>query len=241
MIVYFFNGTYGREIAFVEDDGPKPQEVDTPMWEARHFASDLSSSLSNLNIDFTNKRILDVGMGNGNVFKCVSELTGADVFGFDIGSYVLSENWKEERTFPNTDIRNLPRELFGSFDIAYQRAYSVPFKDSVEVLSAVSKALKATGVYLITFGGDDEYEHEDSFIIKILNELYNKVIINKKDSGRVKGCTALYPKVDPVLTPVSDYYYTLTAEEYKKFWEYNGNDEETQKILTHSKNRNLPK
>ena len=42
-----------------------------------------------------NKRILDVGMGNGNVLKGAHEQLGADVFGIDIANYLHINNKKK--------------------------------------------------------------------------------------------------------------------------------------------------
>jgi SAM-dependent methyltransferase len=216
------------------DDGPNIMRSNTGNEYAYDFVEYvLKYYISKLyDKDVTGKRILDVGMGNGNVLRYVRELLGADVFGYDISDYLNFENRYKGRTFTNTDIRDMPKELLGTFDIAYQRYFSVPFKDITEVLLAISNALKPNGIYLVTLG-DDIYTHDDSFVIKSLNEIYDKVVV-KKNSYNHWTCIASKRLINPTVTPVNRYYYVLNDEEYEKYWSADS-DEQRQMILTLNK------
>ncbi len=165
--------------------------------------------------DFKGKRFLDVGMGNGNILYYVKNLLDADVYGVDINNYLDYDNYIKGRTFPNMDICDLPKELLGTFDVVYQSLFSVPFKDTSKVLLAASKALKPDGHYLVTFD-DEYYEHDDSFVVKILNEIYDNVETKKRD-GQIKTCLASHPRSNPILTPMENYYCVVTDEEYWQF------------------------
>jgi len=182
--------------------------------DASSFARELQSILKKYyNMEIAGKRVLDVGMGNGNVLYFVREL-GADVFGVDINDYLDEGNYYEGRTFPETDVREIPEKLLGTFDVAYQRYFSVPFPETSEVLLAVSKCLKPNGIYIVTFSpGDDYYTHKDSFVLKILNEIYNKVEVFYEGDQLV----ASSPQANPTLTPMEEYYFLLTDEEFKKY------------------------
>ena len=217
MIIYNYTNGCGIVCGMIcRDDGPIVMTSNTGDEYAYNFVyAHLEPIIKKISV--TDKRLLDVGMGNGNVLRYARKLLDADVFGYDIKNYLYYGNYIKDRTFPNTDIRDMPKELLGTFDMAYQRYFSVPFKDTGEVLLSVAKALKPNGIYYVTFS-DDIYEHEDSFIFKVLNELYNNVVINKGGCyNKIVSCLASEPRINPVLTPMDKYYYTLNDEEYKKF------------------------
>lgn len=169
--------------------------------------------------DFKDKKFLDVGMGNGNVLYHARNLLGADVYGVDIKDYLYYRNYQEGKTFVNMDVCNLPKELLGTFDVAYQRLFSVPIRDTLKVLLAISKTLKENGVYMVTLD-DDMYQHKDSFVLKILEEIYDNVTAKygtRHNSERIYACIASHPKSNPILTPMDSYYYIADDDIYKKY------------------------
>lgn len=217
MIIYRYK-LYNQERELcINDDGPAIMRCNTDEEEAYLFVKQILEPKVKkiLGESLDCKRFLDVGMGNGNVLKCVQQQLGVDVFGVDIANYLYNTNYKENRTFINMDIRELPEELLGTFDVVYQRLFSVPFKDTLSVLYAISKSLKHDGIYLVTFD-DEEYEHYDSFIISILKELYKHVEVTKLN-GLIKCCVAYEPIINPKLTPMEEYYYLLSEEEYYSY------------------------
>ena len=122
-------------------------------------------------------------------------------------------------------------ELFGTFDVAYQRYFSIPFKDITSVLLTIAKALKPNGVYLVLFD-DKEYMDGDPFIIKMLKEIYETVEVWGRNDCIA---TASNPRLNPVVTPIETYYYVLTAEEYEIYKK--ANLEEGRGLLLASKNK----
>lgn len=229
MIIYKYKiDDMERELC-INDTGPAIMQCNTEEDEAYFFVKNILEPKIKEQLDdnFTNKRILDVGMGNGNVLKCVRDQLGAEVFGVDIGDYLCTKNYQHKKTFTNMDVRDLPKELVGTFDVVYQRLFSVPFKDSLSVLYSISKALKPDGIYIVTFD-DEEYEHENSFIINILNELYDDVTLTKS-KNLIKLCIAKHPRLNPKLTPMNEYYFSLSDEKYIEY--RNSNFEDRKSIL----------
>ena len=229
MIIYKYKINNKERELHVSDNGPAIMQCNTEEYEAYLFVKDILEPKikEQLGDNLTNKRILDVGMGNGNVLKYVQEQLGADVFGVDIANYLHINNYQQQKTFTNMDVRDLPKELVGTFDVVYQRLFSVPFKDSLSVLYSISKTLKPDGIYLVTFD-DEEYEHENSFIINILKELFDDVIITK-NKNLIKLCVAKHPKLNPKLTSMDEYYFLLNDEKYIEY--RNSNLEERKSIL----------
>lgn len=230
MIIYKYkiNDKSGERELCINDNGPQIMQCVTDKSDAYDFVKYILEPIIKEQLDgsLMNKRILDVGMGNGNVLKCVQEQLGADVFGVDISNYLCYENYQNQRTFTNMDVRDLPEELLGTFDVVYQRLFSVPFKDALNVLSAISKYLKQDGIYIVTFD-DEEYEHDNSFVIKILNELYERVELTK-NRDLIKLCVARQPRLNPKLTPMEEYYYSLSDEEY---YEYRASDAQEREAI----------
>lgn len=220
MILYKYKDYNSDTIIQIDESLDIPTECCTSREEAYNFVEYiLKRSITNVtgwrDNDFKGKRFLDIGMGNGNVLHYVKNLLKIDVYGVDISNYLDFDNYIEGKTFTSKDICDLPKELIGTFDVAYQRLFSVPFNDTSRVLLAASRALKPDGHYLVTFD-DEYYEHEDSFVVKILNEIYSKVEVNKC-YGKIKTCIASYPRHNPVLTPMESYYCVVTDEEYWQF------------------------
>lgn len=120
------------------------------------------------------------------------------------------------------DVRDLPKNQSVLF--------SAPFKDSLNVLYSISKALKPNGLYLLTFD-DGEYEHENSFIIYILKNLFDDIIITKINN-LIKLCVAKHSKLNPKLTSMNKYYFSLSEEKYIQY--INSNIEERESILKQS-------
>lgn len=237
MIIYKYKIGERECELHLQDDGPTIMSTDTEYNDAYFFVEYILKSIINKyqNNNFIVKRVLDVGMGNGNVLQCVRELLDVDVFGIDINNYLNSNNYHDGRTFVNMDICDFSKELLGTFDIAYQRLFSVPFKDTSKVLLAISRTLKPNGLYVVTFD-DEEYEHEESFVIDILKEMYNHVTV-KKIGNSIKSCVASDPRINPILKSMDHYYYTLNNEEYS---EYVKADKNTQKqLLLTKKNAKL--
>lgn len=236
MIIYKYKINGQERELHLQDDGPAIMRAATDYSDAHFFTEYILKPIidQKQNNNFPVERVLDVGMGNGNVLKCVREQLGLDVFGVDVNNYLNPKNYYEGRTFADMDICNLPKELLGTFDIAYQRLFSVPFKDTSKVLFAISRALKPNGVYVVTFD-DEEYEHEESFVIDILREIYNHVTVTKVDN-LVKHCVASVPCVNPMLTPVNHYYYSLNSEEYGKYMEAS-KSEQKKMLLTMKKTK----
>lgn len=217
MFIYKFINAYGMNLELhTNDDGPSIITSNTSYEYAYHFVKMIEPIIKEFKKDENKQlRLLDVGMGNGNVLRCARELLNADVYGFDINNYLFRENRYEGRTFPETDIRNIPKELIGTFDVAYQRFFSIPFKDTEEVLLSISKALKPDGMYFVLFD-DPEYENENSFIYKMLSEIYENVVI-KHNGRRGYHCIATNPRINPTVTPIESYMYHLNNEEYQKY------------------------
>ncbi len=227
MILYKYKEYNSDTIIQIDESRDVPTECYTSSEEAYNFVKYiLKRNIANItgwcDGDFKGKRFLDVGMGNGNVLHYVKNLLETDVYGVDISNYLDFDNYIKDRTFTNMDVCDLPKELLGTFDVAYQSLFSVPFKDTSKVLFAISKALKPDGNYLVTFD-DGYYEHDDSFVVKILKEIYTNVEVKKCD-GRIKTCIASYPRLNPVLTPMESYYCVVTDEEYWQFESMNYND-----------------
>lgn len=187
--------------------------------------------------DLKNKKVLDVGMGTGDILSVVRNELKADVFGVDLFSYIRSDNYVKDRTFCETDVRNVPKEWHNTFDMAYQILYSVPIKQTLSVLKAIAECLKTNGLYYVTFYGLDEeyYSWEDSFTVKILKELYHNVDIFN-DGRKV---LATNPRKNPTLTPMDEYYYILTKSQYEDCFDCN--DEIIQKKLSMYKSINKEK
>ena len=239
MIVYKYliDNKFENEI-HMKDDGPGIIKVDSDVETGYYFLDELEIYINRItkstDLNLKSKKILDVGMGNGNILKYISKKIENNVYGVDLSNQIYYNNYNNGFTFPNTDVRNLPKEFQGTFDLVYQRLFSVPFKDTLSVLNSISKLLKKDGIYVVTFG-DDEYRHDESFVVKILKELYNIVDIRKMEyRDRIIGCSAMYPKENPVLTPMSSYYYTLNDEEYHSY-KNASSEKQRQKILDLSK------
>ena len=240
MIVYKYKAYNSFDMELnTSDDGPGIIKVNSSFESGPIFLNVLESYVNHVtktNISLKGKKILDVGMGNGNILNYISNSLDTNIYGVDLNNQLSLKYYKPGFTFPNTDVRDLPKEFDGTFDLIYQRLLSVPFKDTLSVLKAISKLLKKDGIYVVTFD-DDFYSHDDSFVVSILKELYEKVDIRKRhDLNIILGCAAMNPNRKAKLTPVDNYYYTLSDEEYNKYIKTH-NSEEGQKILEKAKRK----
>lgn len=235
MIIYNYyksENNKNQSHSIVDDDGPKPKRSFTGVDEAWNSGKDFNQLIKSVyNIDLHNKKILDVGMGTGNILHYVKKDLQADVYGVDINHYLLGSNYIKDRTFPGMDVRDLPESLHGTFDMAYQILFSIPYKDTVSVMHSVAKCLKPNGVYLVTFD-DPEYIHSDAFVIKIIKELYK----HYKVQNRGRRVIAYQPLENPVLTPMEEYYYQLSKEAFKQYLSLKPQEKEPYLLSLKSKN-----
>ena len=232
MIVYSIKANNGSLARFIScnDDGPTTIKSNTDKSYAYDFVyGELQYELKQFyGQKYKGKRILDVGMGNGNILKCARQLLESDVFGVDIDNQYWVTESELDKIFINTDVRDMPSELFGTFDVVYQRYFSIPFKDIPSVLLTISKIIKDDGMYYVTFG-DSEFNHSDSFIFHFLKEIYENISI-KEESNSYWCCSASTPRKNPVLTIPENYYYVL-SEEDAKIYESARTIKEREKVL----------
>lgn len=240
MIIYKYKSQNMIDVELhVRDDGPKIICVKSDLDTGYYFLDQLEDYICDVtntkDFSLKNKKILDVGMGNGDVLKYISNQLGTDIYGVDLNNQIYFNNYKEGFTFPNTDVRDLVEKFKGTFDVIYQRLFSVPFRDTQSVLLAISKLLKDDGIYVVTLD-DDYYSHSDSFVVKILNELYDTVQIRKNSYKRdvILGCAAMKPKNEPVLSPMESYYDVLNDAEFNNYKRADS-EEQRQKILNMSR------
>ena len=216
-MVALIDCSYNRSILTNYLDSEKPQKCHTTEEEAYNFVEllfkrDILEYTDIVEDDLKNKRFLDVGMGNGNILHYTRKLLGVDTYGVDISYYLERENYISGITFPNTDVRDLSKDLLGTFGVSYQASYSVPMKDTIEVLLAISKTLKPNGYYYSTF--QEEYlANEDSYVMKILRDIYEKVKFIKYN-GILKGAViASKPFKNPNIGELCDYCCVISNEE----------------------------
>ena len=81
------------------------------------------------------------------------------------------------------------------------------------------------------FFSADFYNHDDAFVIKILNEIYGDLKISKGLS--YVTCEASKPRINPSITPMEEYYCMITEKEYQRF--IRADYDEGQKILSRAK------
>ena len=223
MIIYEY-----EEQAFIcPDDGPTPMKTDTPDDCSFDFADFIVKEYQ-LN---EGKKVFDVGMGNGQILHWIHRLSKAEVYGCDIHNYLNHDNYIKGKTFPNMDIRDISPELYHSFDLAYYRCFSVPFKDTLEVLIAISKLLNHNGVFHLLLN-DMYYNHNSSFVIQILREIHEELIIDNESYTRWT-CIASKPRKHPLLTPMENYYSIIDDENYKQY--INAGKAESELILSKGK------
>ncbi|NLL02531.1 MAG: methyltransferase domain-containing protein [Mollicutes bacterium] len=216
MIIYNYYKTGNSKNkchSIVEDDGPKPKRTYTGTDEAWGSGKDFNHLVKKAyNIDLHGKKILDVGMGTGNILYSVKKDLDANVYGVDICNYLMGINSIPGKTFPGMDVRKVPKEWYNTFDMAYQILFSVPYKDTLSVMETIAKCLKPNGVYLVTFD-DPEYIHSEAFVLKIIKELYKQYKV--QNNGR--RVIAYQPIEKPQLTPMEEYYYQLSNEQFKEY------------------------
>lgn len=110
--------------------------------------------LSNILGNFTNAKILDIGTGNGNFIKTITNLcnnfesiTGIDIIDSSIES--CKANFKDERiNFINMDALNMDFED-SSFDIVTLSNSLHHFDDSKDILKEMERVLAPGGVLII--------------------------------------------------------------------------------------------
>jgi SAM-dependent methyltransferase len=157
-------------------------------------------------IECKNKKILDVGMGHGYTLHYMKEFTNADVYGYDLFDYLIPDNFIKDRTFVETDVRDMDSSLIGTFDVAYQDQYSVPFFDTISVLQAISKSLKSNGAYYLRYA-NFEAKLFNGYVLDILNALYNNVVYHNYGFGKTpQTIIATKPKENPILPSLEEHY-----------------------------------
>ncbi len=113
---------------------------------AKICRDEIDTLIAENDIDIFGKRVLDVGMGKGHHTIYLLELE-ADAYGFDIKERLECSYPRISDRMFSADIRDIPKELLGTFDIAIQYRY-VHISGGFHT---ISKALKPDGIYVVTF------------------------------------------------------------------------------------------
>lgn len=122
-------------------------------------------------------KILDVGFGNGDMLKRLSEKLDAQFYGIDISEDMRTASTKanakaiaEERMFLKTAaVEDIPFED-GFFDTVYTINTVYFWQDPHKALDEVARVLKDGGRFICAFYSRDYFERKKSFMSE--NETY---------------------------------------------------------------------
>ena len=136
-------------------------------------------------INFKNKTVLDVGMGYRWHFHYLMDI-GIDVWGIDKNQYRYCGGddlpWVKDRMF-HADIKDMPRELVGKFDIALQSKYQV-FEDIPAVTKSIATVLKPGGRYII-LSHDECYGMWESDVKESVKDCFNSVLLFRSQNNMI--------------------------------------------------------
>lgn len=112
------------------------------------------------------KKILDLGCGNGNILKLLSQKTDAELCGLDLSEKMICQAEKRlagKAEFTIGDAENLPYKT-NEFDVVICNASFHHYTNPVKVLKEVKRILKSHGVLIL---GDPTSPFD--WYLKILN------------------------------------------------------------------------
>lgn len=159
----------------------------------------IKKSLPNLK----NKKIIDVGCGNGKDIRLLESLGSSDVYGIDASEFMINESKKIVSNPKNLFVGNIEETLFEDnfFDVAIGRFSFHYLSDFDKAYQELSRILKKGGLLILVV------HHPFRDLIRQKNKLYGKQEIVKVE---------LYDNNVPIHLP------THTLKDYfsEKFFEY---------------------
>lgn len=141
---------------------PKLQKIWGEVWtkNARYHSPALrfSKTIDKINnlilsgVDFKNKKILDIGCGDGTTLRYLYDMYAATGQGIDVSIEAISKSTNLSRSYPLSfmisDTRNLPFKEF-SFDIILSWGVIEHFKEDLLSLAQYYKVLKPSGTLIL--------------------------------------------------------------------------------------------
>lgn len=138
----------GEGLRFVSNGGEKLEKA------IRHF-----------NVDFSGKRVLDVGSSTGGFTDCSLKYGAKEVFAVDIGTQQLDASLRKNpkvRCYENTDIRNFSIELLENTPVDIIVA-DVSFISLTQIIPVLRKLLDSNGFLLALIKPQFEMEKKLRF------------------------------------------------------------------------------
>ncbi len=158
------------------------------------FVSKLAMPVLDLLGDIKDKKILDVGCGEGTLAKEIAQ-RGAKVIGIDLSQEMVNATKAKGIEAYFCSVTALPYE--SEFDAVFSNAVLHWVQEAKEAVVNINKALKQDGVFVAEFGGDGN--------IKSIVNAMREVFKNHKEYGEFKNI-----------------WYFPSDKEYKKLLEESG-------------------